>query len=86
MGFGDFFEQVGGGFTKPFVWGYDHILKPTGDRFDKISGLPDKVLNGAGAVLDDIPKLADGIAGLLSGNNLIYIGAFTVAAIYLLKS
>ncbi|MDR3543856.1 MAG: hypothetical protein P4L69_23310 [Desulfosporosinus sp.] len=67
-----FLEDFGEGFITPFKWSYDQVAK----RFDQADKLTDKVVGGAGNVLD-----------ILGGNFniLVYAGIGLVAVILLPK-
>ncbi len=69
-----FFDDFAEGFQKPFVWVYDHGIKPVVDRVDKVGNVVDKVLDKAPDLVNGVFGAANGLLGLLNPTTMILIG------------
>lgn len=69
-----FFDDFAHGFTKPFEWSYDHVIKPMGNRVDKLTQIGDRLIDKAGNTVEKGLDAASGLLNLFGGNGLMWIG------------
>jgi len=69
-----FFDDLGKGLASPFTWGYDHVVKPMGNRFDKLTAIGDKFIDKVSDTGFKGLDAAGGLLNLFGGSGLMWIG------------
>ena len=69
-----FFDSVWDGIQKPFVFVYDHGIKPVVNRIDKIGGIIDHTLDKVPGLVDGAAGAVTGLMGLLNPTNIMLVG------------
>lgn len=73
-----FFDDFWTGFQMPFAWGYDHVIKPSGNIVDGIFNLGQHTVGVADKVTGDVGSIFDGVASLINPTTILIAGGLVL--------